>query len=183
MPTYYKKTERAKKMEELAKKVPAPLSWVMPDTRNPASYMFPIGMPFYRAEVPARNFMGRVLGKWGGPFKYHVPNEEISEATQHLGLHVHDPSRAINTMPKKVADRLRFLLRDKALGTVKYNPYEGSDKNETILDILKDLSKKYPNDLRVLEFPDTIERFAQYSDPTQIGVPLRKMFEYMKKVK
>ena len=39
----YQLTERAQKMQELAKKVPAPLSWVMPDPYDPTSMITPVG--------------------------------------------------------------------------------------------------------------------------------------------
>ena len=39
----YQLTERAQKMQELAKKVPAPLSWAMPDPYDPSSMITPVG--------------------------------------------------------------------------------------------------------------------------------------------
>jgi len=186
MATYYKPTEQAQKMAELAKKVPAPLSWLIPDPYNPASYMAPVGMPFYRVEVPRINYkwldtvrsVAEKTKGWKGAFFGHRPNEEIESIVQELGHLLQSPKPTFNTIPDKISTRSRFLFREQAASKPSFKASPG----EPIVEVVKKLAKKYPNDVRLLEFPNAIEKFAVYSDPDQIAVPLRKMFQYMKKV-
>ena len=162
----YQPTEMAIKMQELSKKIPAPLSWLIPDPYNPSSYVAPIGMPFYRVEVPAKNWLGEALGKWGGPFRYHTTNKEIQKAISDLGQYAQTPGTEFKALSNEAQRKLRFLFRDKA---------------RQHLSEIKELSKKYPSEVRVLEFPNEIEKHAKYSDLSQIAVELDKMLEYLSK--
>jgi predicted nucleotidyltransferase len=49
---YFKKTPAFEKMEELSKKVPAALSWLVPDPYDPTSYVMPVaGMTKVEAQI------------------------------------------------------------------------------------------------------------------------------------
>ena len=56
---YIKKTPEFEKMEEFSKKIPAPLSWLIPDPYNPTSYLIPVG-GLAKLRSPKINLLSRM---------------------------------------------------------------------------------------------------------------------------
>lgn len=67
-----KKTPTFEKLEKLAERIPRPISWLIPDPYNPASYVMPItGL--------AKMIKGRPMIIKGGLPKYRTPGTPTTE--------------------------------------------------------------------------------------------------------
>ena len=149
-------TEIGRKIEMLAEKAPLK-EWWMPDPYNPATYMMPLGMPFYRIEVASH-------GGWRGPFsRAKKLSKEIENMITSLGAQSQSPGSKIRTLFWDNPN-LRFAYTEKAMPPERLN-------------LIRELAQKHPEEIRLISLPEKVGKRALYSDPEQIAIPIRQIFK------
>jgi len=130
-------TEIGRKIEELAGKIPAPISWLIPDPKDPTNFIQPVGgltkmmANKYVEGLKKRIISGRIPAYHGTTeerakeivekgFRGFSPGTELKDAYQKAGI----PWETRKQIPKKIRDIIEMDARGRnyELGQVSFAP-------------------------------------------------------------
>lgn len=110
-----KKTPEFEKIEQLAKRIPAPISWLLPDPYDPGSYIMPVGGLTKSQYIKGiSDIMGTKVQAYARrvPKKFIRDVEDIAHIKEHVGKYASEKLKQVfDVMESLFPDSIRGMTR------------------------------------------------------------------------
>ena len=171
-----RKTPEFEKIEQMARELPAPLSWFMPDPYDPSSYLHPIAPILGTMSREAILALGKgvkpratqdLIGRWfygAGPNLPKVTPDVIDKVrsmAMTLGNILQtNPQEPVIALRKGIADSIKRARWSSQNRGWKVDPLT----KETAAAMIRHLDVHAPEQLSRLLMPEPLQQLKQWSD-------------------